>query len=230
MGPWLNWPHGLIGPWLSKGYHWGNCSQGLQPLCCLIKCSSLSATYKKHEDIKRRAYGQRIREVEHASFTPLVMSVTGGLAHEATIFYKHLASLLSTKWGDSYVIIAPDWLCCRLSFSLLRSVIFCLRSAWSSSGHYDRAPPPMDLVRVESYFMDQLIIGFIYLFVFNWYNHRWWQFFCCLVGIWLFDVKKSSRLSYNQSNRRSTVKPFEVGWRPKWFEGTKASIENYTYI
>jgi len=43
------------------------------------KCSSLSATYKKHENIKGRAYGQQIREVEHASFTPLVMpSATGG--------------------------------------------------------------------------------------------------------------------------------------------------------
>ena len=35
---------------------------------------SLSATYKKHERIKIRAYEQRIREVEHGSFTPLVMS------------------------------------------------------------------------------------------------------------------------------------------------------------
>ena len=52
-------------------------------------------------NIKWRAYGQRIREVEYASFSPLVFSATGGLAHEATIFYKHLASLLSNKWGDN---------------------------------------------------------------------------------------------------------------------------------
>ena len=45
----------------------------------------------------KRAYGQRIREIEHASFTPVVMSATGGLAHEATCFYKRLASLLSHK-------------------------------------------------------------------------------------------------------------------------------------
>jgi len=123
------------------------------PYAASNKCSSLSATYKKHENIKRRAYGQRIREVEHASFTPLVMSATGGLAHEATIFYKRLASLLSAKWGDSYAITL-GWLRCRLSFSLLRSAISCLRGARSSSGHYDRAPPPMDLVRVESHLMD----------------------------------------------------------------------------
>ena len=111
-------------------------------------CSSLSATYKKHENIRRRAYGQRIREVEHVSFMPLVMFATGGLAHEATIFYKRLASLLSIKWGDSYAITL-GWLRCCLSFSLLRSAISCLRGAQSASGHYSRAPPPMDLDRVS---------------------------------------------------------------------------------
>ena len=33
--------------------------------------SSLFACYKQHENIKKRAYGQRIREIEH--FTPVVM-------------------------------------------------------------------------------------------------------------------------------------------------------------
>ena len=42
--------------------------------------SSLSACYKKHENTKKRAYGQKIREIEHASFTAVVMSVTGGLS------------------------------------------------------------------------------------------------------------------------------------------------------
>ena len=37
-----------------------------------------------------------------------------------------------------------------LSFSLLRSAIQCIRGARSSIGHYVSAPPPMDLVRVES--------------------------------------------------------------------------------
>ena len=33
---------------------------------------SLSTAYKKHEDVKKRAYGQRIRDVEGGVFTPLV--------------------------------------------------------------------------------------------------------------------------------------------------------------
>ena len=52
-----------------------------------------------------------------------------------------------------------------ISVSLLRSAITCLRGARSLSNHYDRAPPPMDLVRVESHLMDQSILAFIGLFV-----------------------------------------------------------------
>ena len=130
------------------------------PYAASNKYSSLSTTYKKHENIKRYADGQRIREIEHASFMPLVMSATGGLAYEATIFYKHLASLLSTK-GDSYAITL-GWLRYRLSFSLLHSAISCLRGAQLSSGHYDRAPPPMDL---GVSFNELINFRLIYLFV-----------------------------------------------------------------
>ena len=111
--------------------------------------SSLTACYKKHENIKKRAYGQQIREIEHASFTPVVMSATGGLAHEATDFYKRLASLLSRKWRDEYSVMM-GLLRCSLSFSLLRSAIQCVRGAHSSIRHYAVAPPSMDLVMVES--------------------------------------------------------------------------------
>ena len=48
--------------------------------------TSLVSTFKKHENIKSRAYGQCVREVEHALFIPIVLATTGGLGHEATIF------------------------------------------------------------------------------------------------------------------------------------------------
>ena len=56
--------------------------------------SSLTATYRRHENIKKRSYEQRIREVEHGSFTPLVFSASGGMAPAATITFKRLASLI----------------------------------------------------------------------------------------------------------------------------------------
>ena len=54
------------------------------------------------------------------------MSTGGGLAREATAFYKRLASLLSEKREESYSV-TMGWLRCALSFSLLRSSILCVR-------------------------------------------------------------------------------------------------------
>ena len=73
------------------------------------------------------------------SFTPVVsyMSATGGLAHEATYFYKRLASLLSHKWGDEYSIVM-GWLRCSLSFSLLR--LICIYSVCSWGLLFDSTP------------------------------------------------------------------------------------------
>ena len=105
--------------------------------------------YKKHELEKKRQYEQRVREVEHASFTPLVLSVTGGMANEASVFYKRLASELATKWDQPYSSTL-SWLRCRLTFSLLRSSIQCIRGARSSRGHATKSQmPPLDLVISE---------------------------------------------------------------------------------
>ena len=114
------------------------------------RCANISTCYKKHERLKKASYEQRIREVEHATFTPLVMSATGGLASEATTFYKRLASLLAAKWNNSYSSTL-SWLRCRLSFSLLRSAIRSIRGARSSPGHAFRSPVCLDLIRSEAH-------------------------------------------------------------------------------
>jgi hypothetical protein len=118
------------------------------PLAPSHRHSSLSACYRKQEAVKKRAYEQRIREVEHSSFTPLVLSATGGMANEATTFYKRLASCLAAKWDHPYSSTL-SWLRCRLSFSLLRSAIQCIRGARSSRGHATKSPPPIDLAISE---------------------------------------------------------------------------------
>ena len=73
-------------------------------------------------------YGQRVREIEHGSFTPLVFTTEGGMAAEATVFVKRLASLISQKKNAMNLTPACwdgyDALC---SFCLLRSSIVCLR-------------------------------------------------------------------------------------------------------
>ena len=110
----------------------------------------LSSCYRSHENAKKRAYEQRIREVEHGSFVPLVLSVTGGMGRIATTTYKRLASLLSSKWNQPYSNTL-GWLRCRLSFALLRASILAIRGARSSSGRVTvSASIPIDLVTAES--------------------------------------------------------------------------------
>jgi len=121
------------------------------PLAPSNSSSSISATYKKHEREKKREYGARVREIEHGSFTPLVLSSTGGMGHEAKVFYKRLASLLSIKWDRSYSNTLT-WIRCCLSFSLLRSSIRCIRGYRSKCGNPVRVrlSPPLDVIQAES--------------------------------------------------------------------------------
>ena len=54
------------------------------PLATSNSNTSISNCYRKHENEKKRAYEQRIREVEHSTFTPLVFSATGGMGKQGT--------------------------------------------------------------------------------------------------------------------------------------------------
>ena len=115
---------------------------------------SISTCYRKHENLKKRAYEQRVREIEHGSFTPLVLSATGGLGNAATVCYKRLASLIALKRDQPYSS-TMSWLRCTLSFSLLRSAIQCVRGSRSAGGHAVKQQlPPSDLVMAEAKFGD----------------------------------------------------------------------------
>ena len=118
------------------------------PLAPTNRQISLDKCFSKHEKQKKRAYEQWVREVEHASFIPLVMSAMGGLVKEASNFYRRLASLLTEKWDQAYSSTLY-WLRCLLSFSLLRSAIQCIRGARSSRGDPIKLSP-VDLVMAEA--------------------------------------------------------------------------------
>ena len=63
----------------------------------------LASVYRRHEQEKRRQYEQRVQEeVEHSTFTPLVMSSMGGMGRAATTFYKRLAYMISDKRDVPY--------------------------------------------------------------------------------------------------------------------------------
>ena len=95
------------------------------------RSSTIAAAYRKHETIKKREYAQRVLEVEHGVFTPLIFSTTGGMGREATTFYKRLADKIATKQKTSYSKVM-GWLRCRVSFAILRSAILCIRGSRSS--------------------------------------------------------------------------------------------------
>ena len=88
--------------------------------------SSISSLYRRHEQAKKREYGDRIREVENGSFTPLVFTTTGGMGREATLFYKRLTDQICEKKNTMYSK-TMSWIRCTLSFSLLRSAAMCIQ-------------------------------------------------------------------------------------------------------
>ena len=111
----------------------------------------LTSCYRKHENIKKRAYEQRVREVEHGHFTPVVLSLTGGMGPAATVCYKRLASMLAEKRDQPYSRIV-SWLRCSLGFSLLRSAIQCIMggSFCSWEGVQRSSSPCIDLVSAKA--------------------------------------------------------------------------------
>ena len=70
------------------------------PLAHSYHNTSLANSYRKNEQEKCQAYDQRVREVEHGCFSPLVLSVAGGMGPSATVVYKRLATMISTKFNQ----------------------------------------------------------------------------------------------------------------------------------
>ena len=125
---------------------WGRDRQGaffdvrvFNPHAPCYQNSTLAQRYRKNELEKKRAYEERVREIEHGSFSPLVFSAAGGMGTIATVVYKRLASLLAEKQGRPYSSTL-HWLRCRLNFSLLRSAIMCIRGSRSVFSHEGQVP------------------------------------------------------------------------------------------
>ena len=64
--------------------------------------------------------------VEHGTFTPLVIGTSGGCGKECGPGCKHLAELAAVKDNEPYSRVM-GWMRARLSFEVLRSSITCIR-------------------------------------------------------------------------------------------------------
>ena len=87
---------------------------------------SLEAAHSTQEKDKCRLYEERILQVERASFTPLVFTIAGGMSKCTKKFFSRLVDMLAEKRFQPRSIVA-SWVRCRVSFSLLRSAVRCLR-------------------------------------------------------------------------------------------------------
>jgi hypothetical protein len=78
------------------------------------------------EKTKEREYADRIRNVEHADFNPLVFTTAGGMGPQCHLVVKRLATTISDRRDLPNSVVA-GWLRCRLSFALLRTTLLCVR-------------------------------------------------------------------------------------------------------
>ena len=81
-------------------------------------CSSSTAScYRMHELEKKGEYERRVIDVKHGTFTPFVMSSSGGMGPSTTVSVKRLASLMAEKSETPYSVML-NVIRCKLSISL----------------------------------------------------------------------------------------------------------------
>ena len=84
--------------------------------------------YRNHENEKKRAYADRVLQVEQGTFTPLVFTSTGGMGEECKRYHSRLAELIAAKKGEDYATTV-SWIRSKVSFAILRSALICLRGS-----------------------------------------------------------------------------------------------------
>ena len=150
--------------------------------------------------MKKREYGDRVWEVELASFTPLVFSTTGGMGREGTVFYHRLAifwpvsrigRMVPPFLGFAVFLRYPCWdppLCVAIWGS--RSISF--RSSFASA-EIGLAMSPLDVwnqvlqLQNHFYIFNLLVIGDNFYFC---DNHIW---FIYPIGL-IWSKKKFYRI------------------------------------
>lgn len=89
---------------------------------------SLKQCYVRNEAEKKNQYNERVLEVENGCFTPLVFSIYGGMGRECQTFYHRLAEDIAAKKKQNLDNVI-SWIRTKLSFSLLRSCLLCIRGS-----------------------------------------------------------------------------------------------------
>ena len=97
---------------------------------------SLQQCYASNENEKKRKY-KRVMNVELGCFTPLVFSANDGMSRECKRFYSRLA-------------ITMTWLRQKIYFSLMRSILLCIRGSRGKNVNQEEANITNDIQMNES--------------------------------------------------------------------------------
>ena len=88
---------------------------------------NLDAVFCSNEK-RKNLYNDRIIQIEHGSFTPIVLSAMGGFGVETSVFISKLIEKLAEKKGDEPSVVA-NYIRTKISFELVRSQVACIRGA-----------------------------------------------------------------------------------------------------
>ena len=111
--------------------------------------TDIKKVYDNMEKEKKRAYSDRIINIEHGTFTPLIFSIAGGMGREASIYHRALANKISLKTGDKYCNVV-NFIRCKLSFIIQKLALLCLRGSRSLKSNISEVPSDYDFTCLES--------------------------------------------------------------------------------
>ena len=101
----------------------------------------IEQVYVMHENEKKRAYNERVLQIEKGSFTPIVVSTFGGMGKEADRHHKRIATLIALKKKENYADVI-NFIRTRLRFSLLKSILTAVRGVRGKT----RPAAPLDTI------------------------------------------------------------------------------------
>ena len=87
---------------------------------------SLQQCHVMNEQEKKRAYNERVLQIEHGTFTPLFFSIYGSMGRECRTFYSRLSDLLSEK-RDLPKSVTMNWIRTKICFALFEIQLSLLK-------------------------------------------------------------------------------------------------------
>ena len=120
------------------------------PSASLLSRQEVLAQISRNEHQKKRAYLQRVVDVERGSFTPLVFSTNGVCGTECSRALKNIVQLVVNKHSDLQYAVVMAQLRCKIAFVLLRWSITCLRGCRASYLRKRIGPSFLDQCRLLS--------------------------------------------------------------------------------